>query len=639
MKLPLIYSALFFCTFVQELAAQVADYSIANIPDFLIRNANEVVRTERKVFTVESLRSGKLTCHKAVTILNKKSNANVQVLLYDKETKIRKLEAKLYNASGQLIREAHKSEIIDQSAISDFSIYEDNRLKGLEILHSEYPYTVVFDYEIDLKGIQYCTYPNWHIQDYAASVQQASFTVSLPAGMRIFHRALNIELFPEVKKDRGLEVFTWSVRNLPAVAAEPNAPPAMAVLPVLLTSPDQFQWGDYQGSMASWKDYGNFMYELFKDLDVLPEPVKQDVRKIASEAGEGRARINALYRYLQTNMRYVSVQLGIGGWQPFDAKYVSEKKYGDCKALTNFMKAVLKEAGIEAYPALIQSGRLDYDVQEDFMTPVFNHVILYVPSEDYWLECTSNDFPPNYIGQSNAGRNVMLITPTGGRLLRTPDLTSESNVETHQITVKITPEGSARVEVQANHTGADHEQWRFMMHQDSRKEAEETLIENSSLPSFSLEKLEIEAPADRPESSATYVAQVSRYATKSGKRIFVPLNAVTPYSNVPSALEGGRRLPIFIRRGYTERDEITLQMPEGYQMESIPDATSGLKTDFGSYRLEFVRDAEQNKLVCKRELVVNAGTWPADRYTEYRDFFKQVAKLDGAKAVLVEKKT
>ncbi len=184
MKHSRIYSALFFSALVQILPAQDISYSILGIPDSLLRKANEVVRTDRQVFTVESLRSGKLSCHKVVTILNEKSDANVQVLGYDKETKIKKLEAKLYNAFGQLIREAHKSEIIDQSAISDFSIYEDNRVKALEILHSEYPYTVVFDYEMELKGMQFCTYPDWRIQDYAASVQEGSFTVSLPVGMR-----------------------------------------------------------------------------------------------------------------------------------------------------------------------------------------------------------------------------------------------------------------------------------------------------------------------------------------------------------------------------------------------------------------------------------------------------------------------
>ncbi|NUO02127.1 MAG: hypothetical protein HUU01_16095, partial [Saprospiraceae bacterium] len=246
---------------------------------------------------------------------------------------------------------------------------------------------------------------------------------------------------------------------------------------------------------------------------------------------------------------------------------------------------------------------------------------------------------PNYIGQSNSGRNALLITPEGGKLIRTPELSAAANLETHNIAIQINPEGSARVEVQAKHSGADHEQWLYMTHGLSHEEASRELIENSSLPSFSLEKLAIEAVDDRPETNVAYVAQVNRYATKAGKRFFVPLNAITPYGNVPAVLDN-RRLPVRILRGYTERDEITFQMPDGYQIESLPDATIELKSDFGNYLLEFVHDpASPNKLVCKRELVVNAGTWPANRYSEYRDFFKQVAKADGAKAVLVEKKT
>ncbi len=638
MKLPLNYIPLIFLGFMQHLPAQNAAYNIFGIPDSLLQNANEVVRKDDQIFTVESLRSGKLVRQKVVTILNSKSDANLLLLPYDKETKVKKMEARLYNAYGQLIREAQKSEIIDQSAINDFSIYEDTRIKGLEIVHSEYPYTVAFEYEMELKGIQYCNYPNWYIQDFATSVQEASFKVSLPSGMHFFHHTLNIHLAPDIQKVENREVFSWSVRNLPAIPFEPSAPPPSALLPAVFTAPDQFQWNSFQGSMASWKTYGDFMYTLFKGRDVLPESVAKEVRRIAGEAGTGRARIDALYHYLQTNMRYVSVQLGIGGWQPFDAQYVSEKKYGDCKALTNFMKALLKEADIEAYPALIYSGQLEYEVQEDFTSPAFNHVVLYIPAENYWLECTSNHFPPNYLGQSNSDRNAMLITPEGGKLIRTPALSFESNLESHKISVQLNQDGGARVEVRALYTGADHEEWRYLLHELSHEEAAKHLIESSSLPSFSLEKFEIDAPADLPESKVFYVAKVGRFVTKAGKRLFVPLNAVTPSRGVPAGQEL-RRHPLLIRRGYTERDEITLQIPEGYEVESLPDTLFEQKTDFGTYRFELVRDARQSSILCKRELIVHAGTWPADRYLEYRDFFKQITKMDGAKVILVEKKT
>ena len=96
--------------------------------------------------------------------------------------------------------------------------------------------------------------------------------------------------------------------------------------------------------------------------------MKTKVKELVKNAPSQEEKIKVLYHYLQENMRYVSVQLGIGGWQTFDAKYVEENKYGDCKALTNFMKSMLKAADIEAYAALIKNGRnvLDQEIDFDF---------------------------------------------------------------------------------------------------------------------------------------------------------------------------------------------------------------------------------------------------------------------------------
>jgi len=185
-------------------------------------------------------------------------------------------------------------------------------------------------------------------------------------------------------------------------------------------------------------------------------------------------------------------------------------------------------------------------------------------------------------------------------------------------TLKLHEDGSATGVLQYRMQGYSAMFWRHklangdqvaLIKEQLTKTSPEVLVEKIEV--HSLEKLEIQASKDRPESSTVYVAQVSRYATKAGKRFFVPLNAVTAYSNVLSTLEN-RRHPVVIRRGYTERDVITLQMPGGYQIESTPDAVTELKTEFGNYRLEFERDVEQNKLVCKRELVVKWKRKPDD---------------------------
>jgi len=82
---------------------------------------------------------------------------------------------------------------------------------------------------------------------------------------------------------------------------------------------------------------------------------------------------------MQDHTRYISIQLGIGGWQPFDAAFVQEHGYGDCKALSNYMVALLKTAGITAYSVLIRPGDYRYTFNESFPSNQFTHVIVCVP--------------------------------------------------------------------------------------------------------------------------------------------------------------------------------------------------------------------------------------------------------------------
>ncbi len=102
----------------------------------------------------------------------------------------------------------------------------------------------------------------------------------------------------------------------------------------------------------------------------------------------------ALYNYLQQNSHYVGIQLGIGGWQTYDAIYVATKKYGDCKALSNFMISLLKEAGIKAHAVVIEAGEDQKDFDKDFAHDPFDHVICCVPldKDTIWLECTESVF-------------------------------------------------------------------------------------------------------------------------------------------------------------------------------------------------------------------------------------------------------
>src|SRR4030095_3800912 len=136
---------------------------------------------------------------------------------------------------------------------------------------------------------------------------------------------------------------------------------------------------------------------------------------LVKDAPSESEKIKRIYEYMQNNFRYVSIQLGIGGYRPFSATFTDQKKYGDCKGLSNYMKAALKSVGIKSHIAIINAQYNAEPVDPDFPANNFNHAILCVPGKDtIWLECTSSSAEFGKLGTFTENRNALLVTENGG---------------------------------------------------------------------------------------------------------------------------------------------------------------------------------------------------------------------------------
>ena len=604
-----------------------------HIPDVLLENANAVVRQQNIEFNVQAPDRAVYKERRVITIFNDKTHYDKLVVNYDPSQKLGYISGRIYDAAGNFVRKISKKEIKDESAISSFSIYEDNRIRYVDVDNMDYPYTVEFEYEMSYKELLF--YPNWQIDEFNTAVEQAVLQVSLPANMQLHYKTYNLgDLQPRMENTEKRQRFTWQVENIKAVKREPYCPPANKLLPAIFLSPGEFRVGGYTGSLSSWEAFGQFMNQLMDGRDELTPTMKQTVSELIRDATNDREKIDILYRYMQENMRYVSVQLGIGGWQPFDAKYVEANKYGDCKALSNFMKALLKEAGIKAYPVLISSGHSPFPLSADFAYPAFNHMILHVPSEDYWLECTSNISPPNYIGSDNSDRNILLLTENGGQIGHSPALSPQDNSETNTTHVILNENGAAEVSFSSVCTGNRQDDYRWARLTWSEEELRKEMMETIPLPSFKLGRLSVEANPDRPEVRVEYTAQVPGYASKAGKRLFLPLNPINPCTSIPPNMDT-RIHPVVLHDNYTEQDTIVVHLPGNYHVESMPPAENILDNDFAKYSLRIFQ--KENTLTIIRQLEVKSVRLPPAEYNSFRNFFKNVAKMDDAKAVLINK--
>ncbi len=625
-----------FFSFINTGNAQTDSYAVENIPLELIKNATEVMRYDYMKFDIENAKTAKLYTRFAVTILNNKSRAYLQYIRYDKDRKVSNLSARIYDSNGKVIRKIKGKEFIDRSAISDFSIYEDSRVKSIELYHNKYPYTIEVEYTQTYNGLLF--YPSSYLQDYAKSVEHFEFIVASPTGLDIQHKALNTDLEPVISQQNNKTVYTWKANNLPALKRESYSPTRADILPVIKTAPTKFQYGKYSGDMSSWTSLGQFIYDLNKDRDQLSPEMIAKVKELTATAENDEEKIAILYKYLQDNMRYVSVQLGIGGYQTFDAQYVEKNKYGDCKALSNFMKAMLSVAEIESYQSLIYSNRSNkIEITDDFTTMNFaNHVIINVPSENIWLECTSTDYPPNYIGSGNDDRQTLLLTEEGGKILRTPAYTLDQNKTSTEANIKINNEGAALIKLQTEYVGPSHDYYRYISNNLSKEDLEKDFLEETNLPAFTIDKLEFTNDEKAPRSVLDFHISVPRYTSKAGRRIFIPLNKLNAFEQVPKVVEK-RIHPVNIKTAYKEEDSYTITIPLDYNVESIPNKNINLESEFGKYQVDI--EVSNSTIKYKRVLEIYAVELPAEKYNELRDFYKAIAKADNMKAVIVKERT
>src|SRR6185503_18169122 len=185
---------------------------------------------------------------------------------------------------------------------------------------------------------------------------------------------------------------------------------------------DRFSHYGFEGDLSSWKSFGQWINTLYSGLDILPPDRQQFFTQLVKDASDNKEKIKRIYQYMQKNFRYVSIQLGIGGLKPFSAEFTDKKKYGDCKALSNYMKAALKSVGIPSHIAIINAEYNQEPVDPNFPANGFNHVILCVPGQNdsIWLECTSSTAAFGELGSFTENRNALLITDNGGVLVPTP---------------------------------------------------------------------------------------------------------------------------------------------------------------------------------------------------------------------------
>lgn len=611
-------------------------YPANTIPAELKENVNAVYREDHRVFKILARNRTSDYVHKVITILNEKGKRHASAYVgYDKLSKITKLSGTLYDALGNQVKRLKNSDIYDQSEYDGFSLYSDNRFKSIDLSHGTYPYTVEIEYEVEMKFL-FAIEP-FIVAGQDVSIEKGSYTIEFPAGLEPRYKARNTSAEPVLgDRDNGMKFISWQFENVKPIKVEPHGS-ALDVVPYITAAPSEFDYDGYAGSMNSWNEFGRWISSLNQGRNNLPEPTKEAIRNLTEPLPDKEAKIRAVYEYLQSKTRYVGIQLGIGGYQPFEAAMVDKMGYGDCKALSNYMVSMLEAIGIKAHYSLVYGGENYSPLDVDFPRTQFNHVIVMVPNgqDTVWLECTNQTNPFGYQGLFTGDRKALVITDDGAKVVNTTRYPAEVNIEATTAEVHVTEAGDAKADIRTTYQGLQYENDNLDRILNSQFEEQKKWVQqNTPIPTFDLTSFSMVQHKDRIPSAVVTIGLTMRsYANVSGKRLFLTPNLVSRSSYVPPKVES-RKTNVVRRTAYIDLDTIRFHLPEEIYPEFLPEPIE-IKSAFGEYQATFTVD--QGSLVYTRRVRMNKGVFPPESYQELIDFYRGMMKADNTKIVFLNK--
>ena len=613
-----------------RLRGQSTHYDASLINKDLLPYASAIIRNQEIVTEVKGPDDVITIVKQAITVLNKNGDEMAHIVLeHDKTNIIKYVKGAVYNASGKQVAKFSESNFDDVSAGDDFSLFEDVRVKHYLPAVTDYPYTV--EYECETRSKQTLNFGRWNPNPYPGlAVVSSTYILKCKPDFNISYHEMNYD--GHVKKGfaaDGLISYEWQVADRRAIKAEPFSPDSRQRLTSVQIIPEKFAYYGISGTFKNWRDLGKWQYDklLINRQNLNPETV-EFVKQLTKGIESPKLKAKKIYEYMQGKTHYISVQVGIGGYQPFLASDVDKQDYGDCKALVNYTQALLKAVNIDSYYCVVEAGR-DYKVSllNNFASmDQGNHIILCLPfkNDTTWADCTSQTAPFGYLGPFTDDRVVLACTPDGGKLMHTPKYNYRDNLEKRTAEFNIKKDGELSGVVHTIFKGADYEDREYVI-SEPLTEQRKALLHMYPLDNMSIENLNFtEDKSFDPMIKEDIKLHAPEFASLENDKCSFTLNPLDKLLNVPKVVVN-RRNDVYINRGYTDENEISYDLPAGYHFEKKP-LNVMIDKPFGKFTA--IMKLEGNKIVYKREVQLIDGTYNKDTYADLVDFFEEIAEAD-----------
>lgn len=598
-------------------------------------NANAIICDEQTTLKFSEKGVLSISKRKEVIVLNAEGRQHAfAVIFYDKSQKVKSASVRFYNQLGEETAKVSRKQFIDQSAINNFSLYEDNRVLYYDKGPGDYPYKVIYEYEYESENTLYL--PSWNpIQSNNLSVINSEFELVFPPSMTFNKSEQNFDIY-DVVSDNQMGHISYALRSVKAIEKERYSKPLSSIAPSLKIAPKDFVHEGVSGTFNTWKDVGRWIdRELLQGQDQLPDEAINDIQQLVDGVTDEYEKTRLVYEYMQQKCRYISVQIGIGGWKPMKASEVHNRSYGDCKALVNYTKALLNVAGVPSYYTIVYAGKASKNFDRSFTSLQGNHVILQVPlaNDTLWLECTSSKSSIGYISGFTDDRDVFVVYPDGGEIVHTKKYEERNNGVITEGAVSADSKGVVYVDVEITNKGALYGQAKNLQNL-KRSDLEAYYKQTWNLPGMMLEYIDLKDKPAQEILQESVQFSVPSYLKKMGNLYMLKpflLDLEEDYK-VNSKIEKNNDFYLSFSRNNTH--SYTLKIPEEMLFEEIPESVQ-VEREFGTYSIQYEK-ISSNELKFSRSFTLKKGLYSKAEYYQFVDFIKIMKKNDN-KYLLLKK--
>jgi hypothetical protein len=569
-------------------------------------------------------------------------------VFFNPRRKIMNLKAWCIPAQGKDYEVKEKDAIDIAAPFEGAELVSDVKYRVLRVPAAD-PGNIVGD-EYEVEDQPFWLQDTWRFQQ-KDPVRESRFSLQLPPGWEYKASWLS---YPEVKPaEGGGNLSQWVISNVKGIREEPEMPPMDGVAGAMILSFFPAGGNSRKNDFASWQSMGTWYEGLVDGQMEASEAIKQEVNALTASKTTPLAKMQALASFLQHDIRYVAISLGIGGWQPHAAPEVFAHRYGDCKDKATLMRTMLREIGVQSYHVVINVDR-DAVTRDSPAHNGFNHVVLAIKLPDevkdpsliavmqhpklgriLFFDPTNQLIPFGQIGgylQANYG---LMLAPDGGELVQLPQQSSAMNSIRRVGKLTLDASGKLQGDVEETRLGnrASTERWRqreVTKSADRIKPIESLLAD--SLPGFQITKASLInlEQTDLPF-GFKYSFASENYAKTAGNLLLVRPRVLGSKTSGILETKEPRSFPVEFEGPSRDTDTFDIALPEGYEVDELPPPMDA-DYSFGSYHSK--TEMSGRTLHYSRAVEIKELSVPVNKMDDLKKFYRVIATDERNTAVL-----